>query len=84
LSAAAKIYKTTSLIIPLTETNFKIGDILRVTVEGWGKEEAADSTLEIGIGQDPINRDATRLKPSTDDPVSTTVTKIWIPFKIDL
>ena len=84
LSTAAKIYKTTSLIIPLTETNFKIGDILRVTVEGWGKEAAADSTLEIGIGQDPMNRDATRLIPSTDDPVSTTVTKIWIPFKIDL
>ena len=85
LTTSGFVYKTTSLIIPLTETNFKIGDILRVTVEGWGKEAAGyDSTLEIGIGQDPMNRDATRLKPSTDDPVSTTVSKIWIPFKIDL
>jgi hypothetical protein len=77
-------YKTTSLVVPVANTSFKAGDILRVTIEGWAKEAAADSTIELGIGQDPMNRDATRLKPSTDNPVSTTTTKIWMPFKIDL
>jgi len=77
-------YKLTALAIPLTETNFGIGDVLRVTVEGWDKEAAADSTNVLTFGQDPMNRDGHYIIPSTDNPVSTTQFKIWIPFKIDL
>lgn len=78
-------YKLTALAIPLTETNFGIGDVLRVTVEGYDKEEAADSTNVLTFGQDPMNRDgATYIIPSTDDPVSITQFKIWIPFKLTL
>lgn len=76
-------YKLTALAIPLTQTHFGIGDVLRVTIEGYDKEAAPDSTNILIVGQDPMNRDGTYIIPSTDDPVSITQTKIWIPFKIE-
>ena len=79
-------YKLTALAIPLTQTHFGIGDVLRVTIEGYDKEDAhfSDTTNILIVGQDPMNRDGTYIIPSTDNPVSITQTKIWIPFKIDL
>lgn len=76
-------YKLTALAIPLTQTHFGIGDVLRVTIEGYDKEAAPDSTNILIVGQDPMNRDGTYIIPSTDDPVSITQSKIWIPFKIE-
>ena len=76
-------YKLTALAIPLTQTHFAIGDILRVTIEGYDKEAAPDSTNILIVGQDPMNRDGTYIIPSTDNPVSITQAKIWIPFKIE-
>lgn len=83
-SVTGEAYDLTALAIPLTQTHFAIGDVLRVTVEGYDKEAAADSTNNLIIGQDPMNRDGTYIIPSTDDPVSITQTKIWIPFKLNL
>lgn len=83
-STASDHYILTALEIPLTETNFNVGDVLRVTVEGWDKEASADSTNILIIGQDPMNRDGTYIIPSTDSPVSITQSKIWIPFKVFL
>ena len=77
-------YDLFALSIPLTTTHFAIGDILRVTVEGYDKlYDATPATHRLIIGQDPMNRDGTYIIPSTDNPVSITQTKIWIPFKID-
>lgn len=75
------------LPISLTQTHFAIGDILRVTVEGYIKDigwiSGGRNTLKIGIGQDPMNRDGTYLTPSTDTG-EITINKIYIPFKLDL
>ena len=82
-TSTAGQYILTALAIPLTQTHFGIGDVLRVTIEGYDKEAAPDSTNILIVGQDPMNRDGTYIIPSTDDPVSITQTKIWIPFKIE-
>ena len=82
-SAANHNYILTALAIPLTQTHFGIGDVLRVTIEGYDKEAAPDSTNILIVGQDPMNRDGTYIIPSTDNPVSITQAKIWIPFKIE-
>ena len=82
---SAADYILTALAIPLTQTHFGIGDVLRVTIEGYDKEAAhfSDTTNVLIVGQDPMNRDGTYIIPSTDNPVSITQTKIWIPFKIE-
>ena len=83
-SLTAGQYILTALAIPLTQTHFGIGDVLRVTIEGYDKEAAPrDSTNILIVGQDPMNRDGTYIIPSTDNPVSITQNKIWIPFKIE-
>jgi hypothetical protein len=82
----ADAYDLFALSIPLTETHFAIGDVLRVTIEGYDKLFNANPTTNILIiGQDPMNRDGTYIIPSTDSShgVSITQTKIWIPFKIE-
>jgi len=72
--------------IPLTKTHFKKDDILRLTIKGWAKcTETPDThTRNFYFGTDPQNRDGANIKPSTDDPVTTTVTKLYIPFALDL
>jgi hypothetical protein len=74
----------TCLTIPITQTPFKKGDVLRLTLEAWGHTDAATNTGMVTIGTDPMNRDGTYIKPSTDTPTSTTQLKIWIPFNLDL
>ncbi len=78
--------KTDTYKIDLTETKFKVGDILRVNVvinyfySGGGGTHNSN----VAIGSDPKNRDGTYIKPSTDDPATTTRSTIKIPFRIDL
>lgn len=66
------------------KTQFKKGDVLRVTIEGWGKSTAGTAGDTITIGHDPQNRDGTRIKPSTDSPTTTTNIDFYIPFDLDL
>lgn len=68
--------------IELPLTKFKIGEKLRITIEGWSDVATGDNQLVIGT--DPKNRDADRIKPSTDDPVSTTNTKFFVPFELQI
>ena len=69
----------TDLDIP--STTFSKGDILRITLEGWGNAEDTKD-CQITIGHDPLNRDGTYIIPSTDDPTTITTFKSYIPFKI--
>jgi len=70
----------------LTETHFKIGDSLRLSVL-----LTDNSDVGIGFGLDPLNRDGTasyggfnlNLTPSTT-PSVTTQLKFYCPFKIDI
>jgi hypothetical protein len=65
-------------VIP--STNFKIGETLRTTVEIWGSQPGAAVSGFIYIGTDP--KDRTKTVGGTD--MDTTVSKIQIPYKIDL
>jgi hypothetical protein len=73
--------------ISLTQTHFAIGDILRVTVEGYAKDinyiSGGRDHVILGIGQDPMNRDGGIITPSTNNEMITQ-SKIYIPFKLDL
>lgn len=71
-----------NFLIPLTipKTTFKAGDKLRFRVSII--KTGGASGVEIAYGIDPLNRDGTRLVPSTTD--VTTTTRIDTPFKIDL
>jgi hypothetical protein len=70
--------------IPITipKTTFKAGDLLRITV-ALIKDGGSGGTWDTYFGTDPLNRDGTRFEPGQDDGF-TTVTKVQIPFKIDL
>ena len=71
--------------IPITIpiTHFKIGEILRLAIEGWGKK-ATTYHCRLTIGNDPMNRDGTYIKPSTDDPITVTKMDLYCPYKIEL
>ena len=66
------------MAVPLT--HFKKGDILRLTVEGWGY---ATGTSNILIAHDPKER-TTTLFPGTGDYKVTTSLTAHIPFKINI
>ena len=69
--------------IVLTNKTFKKGDVLRLTIEGWGKRTSGDLSQQMIIAHDPQNRDGTHVMPSTDtnDP-TTTKLMAFIPFEI--
>jgi hypothetical protein len=78
-------YNFVLLPVVIPKTHFKIGEVLRVTVEQYLKSPTNVGTVKIGT--DPMNRDGAveYIVPSTDaDPVSTTQFKCWIPFHLDL
>jgi hypothetical protein len=74
-----------SIPITIPQTHFKKGDVLRLTIEGWGKVLAIGSNQEgkLYIATDPMNRDGARIKPSSDDPTSITKLNLYLPFKLD-
>ena len=66
-----------SFEIDATETNFKIGDILRVTIEGWGKR--SDASYPGGTFKyytDPQNENGTGTIPTTFE--------VYMPFKLEV
>jgi len=70
------------IALNLTEKHFKKGDILRLNiVASLSYGETGEKGI-IVVGCDPLNRDGTYIKPSTDD--MQTQLKLNIPFKLDL
>ena len=82
ISSASWEETITTMILNLTTTHFKVGEKIRISIEGWGRTGQGGQSGKIGWGQDPINRDSEPLTPSTDDTI--TKTNITIPQKIDL
>lgn len=66
--------------------HFKKGDILRVTIEIWGKRSGGSAnSADFAIGHDPKNRNDPRASSGAakifeDD--KDTITKFWIPFVV--
>jgi hypothetical protein len=64
--------------IPLTQTHFKKGDILRLNIE------ITNSNGDTDFGQDPLGRDGGQFSSAVTAPTITTVSKLYMPFKLDL
>ena len=73
---------TVNVPLTVTNTHFKKGEQLRITVEGYSKIGAAAQSGVVAIGHDPGDRDGTRIKPSTDP--ATTKFINHIPFRINV
>ena len=70
--------------IPLTETHFARGDIVGLRMTQWGKNTTGPPLhVKSYIGIDPLDRDGTVIKPSTDAD-STTILKVTVPVRIDI
>lgn len=75
--------QTDTYKIDLTETNFKVGETLRVNVIiNYYYSLGGAHSSNVAFGCDPKNKDGTYINPSTDTPATTTSAKIKIPFKI--
>lgn len=73
-----------SMQLSLTETHFKKGETLRLTIESWGKFnslQTASSGATIHITHSPENQDGGLF---TVAGIKTTQLKLNIPFKINL
>ena len=70
--------------ITLTQTDFKIGDILRVTVEGWIQD--GNTSCELGFSHSPKNQAGTAIDPAADaNQLATHNTFVCsVPYKITL
>ena len=78
-----KMVHTIRAVVPAT--HFKIGDVLRFTIELYSNLEGTGTVTGTNyIGHDPENRDGTGIVPSTDDPRTITMLKFHCPFLIDL
>jgi len=82
--------KVMSCMIPISETHFKSGEILRVHVEAYGVVTVAGGR-SVGIGHDPKNQpddNAAGEGLTIYDSVSTTfgitTMEVHVPFKMDL
>jgi hypothetical protein len=73
------IWKMSLMAIPLTQTHFKKGDILRLylTINGPGNGEWA-------FGCDPTGRSGTYITSALTAPSMTTKMTLNVPFKLDL
>ena len=74
--------QVSTMILNLNQTHFKIGDTIRLSIEGLMKNNTGGHQGRIAWGQDPKNRDGTIFTPSSDNTI--TKTHITIPFKINL
>lgn len=71
-------HKMLLIPIPLTQTNFKRGDILRCSITMYGGGSGDEE-----IGTDPIGRNGTYITSAVTGPSMTTTSKLFIPFRID-
>lgn len=77
-SGTINAVKTIKVDIPIT--SFKVGDTLRLTIEGWGKHPSGFEGY-IAVGHDPQNRDGTYITPTTN-PVTTKL-NFYCPFRLE-
>lgn len=78
-SNPGKILLNSEIVVP--RTHFKVGDILRLTIEVWARVNPGGSGKWI-YATDPQNRDGTYLTPSTDDTI--TRFELYIPYELDV
>jgi len=64
--------------IPLTQTNFKIGDSIRCVVV------QTVTNGDVDFGHDPMGRNGGQITSSVTDPTITSKMSVLIPFRIDL
>ena len=69
--------------ITLTETHFARGDVIGLRMTQWGTGTTTPFTADSFIGTDPVDRDATIIKPSTNAN-ATTILKVTVPVRIDI
>ena len=80
-SSNSEIPKRAVAHMALGRKKFRKGDAIRVKIGGaiCGGSGTFDRA---SFGIDPLNRDGTSINPSTDDPVSTTIFKVRLPFEV--
>ena len=79
-TGAATEGKNILLEMPVTETHFKKGDILRLTVKLNKQTGASPEVVE--LGHDPSDRDGAKLLPAST--THTSQLRLYCPFKLDL
>lgn len=72
--------------VPLT--HYAKGDILKVSFIYGGDPDGGsggtnDSNITMVMGEDPLDRDSTNIKPATESD-ATTVLKVHVPFRLDI
>lgn len=72
-------YRMVNVQIPVTQTNFKIGDVLICSVSPTGGESG---DRELGV--DPMGRNGTLITSSLTNPAMSTQMKLLMPFRINL
>ena len=82
IAGAGSDRKQISVAISITQTSFKKGDILRLTVEAWGHARlTSESQGTLTIPHDPANKDGTVITPAA---TYTTKLNANVPFLLDL
>lgn len=76
--------ETINMPLTVPTTHFKAGEQLRLSIVANNLKVTNSATLDVWIGQDPANGDGTYIKPSLDDPRTTTRTTFFCPFKLDI
>ena len=77
-STAATAWKNQSAFLSVPTTNFKKGEYLRATIEGWA--QVADDNNVLRVGTDPMGVLDATWTSTTIAPTSI----IGVPFRIDL
>jgi hypothetical protein len=80
-SSGTALGKMLMMKLALTETVFKSGDILRLTIEVWAKQVTAQR--QFAIGHDPQGR-AGSICDTSNAAIETTKLEIQVPFKVDI
>ncbi len=81
--ATGSLSKVMAVHLTLPETPFKVGDAIRLGIEGWIQRTAGGVAGTLTIAHDPQNRDGTKITP-TGDATLTTKLVANIPFEINL
>ena len=80
-------FKMFSLRVVVPNTNFNVGDTLRLSIEGWGQKASGNACL-MSIGHSPFNRDEetgddNSIEPSVRTEEITTL-NFFCPFVPDI
>ena len=78
-------YHMNCLQVDIPQTHFKVGDLLRVTIEGYSKSDAS-TDMKLIIAHDPNGRTAPTFSDdsSADFSGDVTVATFQVPFRIEI